>query len=738
MARKLAGVVFAVSALHSSVLAALGLGEIELKSGLNQPLSASIDLINVGDLNAQQIAVRLAGNADFERAGVERVIFLSDLKFAVTLDGKGGGVVRITSQNLVREPFLDFVLEARWPEGRLLREYTVLVDLPTFSDEPAARPAPAAASPRAAAATPAARVQYRTPAAPASAAALPAPAPTEVTTRRNDSLWAITARVKPAEVNMQQAMMAIYTKNPEAFDDGNINGLRKGQILRLPTNEEYAALTRQQAINAVALQNEAWRDAKVMPLQAGTAAAVAEPVPAEESYMKLAGGAGGTAETAVAASGEDAAGGTVAALQNDLVATEEKLDRAERENAELDSRMDELQAQIATLEQLIQLKDQQLASLQRELAEGASNPEGVDLNYAATQAAAGSDAGAVQPEQTPVAGSVIDRLQSWPGLGLLGLLSMTGAAALAWRRRRSAEDGDEPALDGGRQPAAAEVAGAELDETAQLLAALQEHTGDDEQQWQGAESQPAADEAAAASFDPVGEAEIYCSYGRHDDAIALLQKAIGEDAERAELHLKLLSILAELDRRDEFLAAYAGLRATGDEDSLMLVEHLVSDKGWLEDETGVAPQDGAALELGEAAPPAARVVGDQPAEFDLAWDGAEPVDAAPLEFDLQLPESDEGDGFGLSLHLEGDDARGGKALELDSSFLDALLEKGSADDTFDDITGTDEVATKLDLARAYMDMGDDDGARDILEEVLAEGSEEAQREASEMIRALAS
>ena len=104
MVRKLAGVVFAVSALHASVVSALGLGELELKSGLNQPLQAEIALNNLGDLNQQQISVKLAGADDFNRAGVERILFLSNLKFTVQFDGKGSVSSRLAPANWCASP----------------------------------------------------------------------------------------------------------------------------------------------------------------------------------------------------------------------------------------------------------------------------------------------------------------------------------------------------------------------------------------------------------------------------------------------------------------------------------------------------------------------------------------------------------------------------------------------------------------------------------------------------------
>ena len=289
-------------------------------------------------------------------------------------------------------------------------------------------------------------------------------------------------------------------------------------------------------------------------------------------------------------------------------------------------------------------------------------------------------------------------------------------------------------LDDAQPASAPRAAGAEVlagGDTEELLAALQQHDSAADEQ-----TRDESWEAAESTFDPVAEAEIYCSYGRHEEAIGMLRKAIREDADRAELHIKLLSILAELERREDFLGAYAGLQATGDEDALMLVQHLVSDKGWLEDA-------GEALEpaRGQAAAAAPASAADQTGAFDMAWESAEADDVEPLEFDLQLPDSSaqgEDADFGGALKLEGERADDGGVLQLDTSVLSDMLDQADDDDALVDLTDGDEVATKLDLARAYMDMGDEDGARDILEEVLAEGSEEHQREAGDMIRALAS
>lgn len=138
--RTLALVFGAATALSAQFVVALGLGDIKLRSTLNQPLNAEIELLQVRDLSKQEILVGLASVDDFKRVGVDRPFFLLDLDFSVDIDAANGPIIRVTSEKPVREPFLNFVVEAQWPSGRLLREYTLLMDLPVFAEEQQAQP----------------------------------------------------------------------------------------------------------------------------------------------------------------------------------------------------------------------------------------------------------------------------------------------------------------------------------------------------------------------------------------------------------------------------------------------------------------------------------------------------------------------------------------------------------------------------------------------------------------------
>ncbi len=130
---------------YSALAPALGLGDITLHSGLNQPLSADIALVDVAGLEEGELSVSLATADEFSRAGVEQVLFLNNLKFTPLLRGNRS-VIRVTSGKPVKEPFLDFVVQLNQPNGRLLREYTVLIDpldaeaIDPVSDEPVVEP----------------------------------------------------------------------------------------------------------------------------------------------------------------------------------------------------------------------------------------------------------------------------------------------------------------------------------------------------------------------------------------------------------------------------------------------------------------------------------------------------------------------------------------------------------------------------------------------------------------------
>ncbi|GIX29564.1 MAG: hypothetical protein KatS3mg124_0036 [Porticoccaceae bacterium] len=220
--RRLAGCIAGL--LASGYVSALGLGDIRLHSALNEPLDAEIPLTDVEGLAGKDILVGLASHEEFADAGVDRALVLSDLVFRVEMDAPGGPVVRVLSRRPIQEPYLDFLVDLRWPSGRLVREYTLLLDLPVYAGERArARPVPPPAAPRAAGAS----------APPSRPRPEAVPAGGEYRVQRGDTLWRIAYNLAgPGTVH--ERMADILELNPDAFIGGDPNLLRAGAVLRLP------------------------------------------------------------------------------------------------------------------------------------------------------------------------------------------------------------------------------------------------------------------------------------------------------------------------------------------------------------------------------------------------------------------------------------------------------------------------------------------------------------------------
>ena len=259
-------------ALGSSQAAALELGQIQVKSALGQPLLAEIPLnpANAGEL--ENLTARLASSEDAAQAGVAAGPTVP-LSFAVVDGANGKKVIRITSAAPVNDPYLDLLVEVNNASGKSLREFTILLDPPgsAVSSVPATR-APTQSSGkssrRATATPPAATSTESTAAAPAPAAepkpAKPAPTPRVAangtfTVERGQTLSAIAHETAPQGVDMNQMLVALKTANPDAFYRDNINALKSGAVLRVPSKEDAQSMTAEAAVAEVRRQNSDWR-----------------------------------------------------------------------------------------------------------------------------------------------------------------------------------------------------------------------------------------------------------------------------------------------------------------------------------------------------------------------------------------------------------------------------------------------------------------------------------------------
>ena len=382
--RKLAVALALAGGLGSGLAQALGMGEGRILTNLNEPLRAEIELSEPGDLSADQIKVSLAPESAFERAGLRRMDVLHELEFDV-IESDDGFRINVTSGDPIREPFLNFLVELTWPNGRLLREYSFLVDPPSRD------PGQEAIGPSAETGEGDTRTSEQ--AAPESqresrqgerAAASTDRAPDEYgPTGANDTLWGIAGEVSPSsDLSRHQVMLAIQEANPDAFGNNNINQLRRGRVLRIPSEEAMRSRSRQEAIQQVMAQNE--RHQQAGQRRAETAAAPeAQQAEGADGSQQQSGAAGqqpsagnnGDELRILVADGENSEGdGTMAGMGDGegderLAAALEELDRAERDREELSSRLEDLEEQLNTMSQLIELKDDQLAEMEQRLAE---------------------------------------------------------------------------------------------------------------------------------------------------------------------------------------------------------------------------------------------------------------------------------------------------------------------------------------------------------------------------------
>lgn len=379
--RKLAVALALAGGLGSSVAHALGLGEIELQSFLNEPLDAEIDLRKSTGVSPDEVFVNIASEADYNRVGISRNYFLTKLRFNVTTAPDGNLVVNVSSSEPLREPYLNFLLEVTWPSGRLMREYSLLVDPPVYAEESGERQvvAPAASTATRTTASPSRPAATRS-SAPASAAGDTAYSRTTFgPTGQSDTLWGIAIKVRPdSSLSPQQVMLAIQDLNPDAFIDGNINKLKRGQVLRIPTAEQIRSRTPAQAVREVVAQNEALSaprrevdataSAESVQPQAPAAAPGTAPAPDELKLLVSEDSGSRASEDGGSAAGDGRTGGTADA--GSAVAMEE-LDKVRRENEDLSGRVEDLQSQVETLQRLLELKNSQLAEIQNLNADGA-------------------------------------------------------------------------------------------------------------------------------------------------------------------------------------------------------------------------------------------------------------------------------------------------------------------------------------------------------------------------------
>lgn len=650
MLRKLAIAIAASGAMMSAgQLHALGMGEIELESALNQPLDARIKLLKASELENWEIKPDLASPEAFDKSGVERTFFLNNFKFEVERVGSDV-FVNISTQQPVVEPFLNFLVRVDWPNGRLLREYTLLLDPPVFTEE---TPAPVQAPQDQYVAPQPETLPGMTPSPTAYEAPVmmepepqmqpapvveKAPKPKKQQTykvRTNDTLWEVAQRTRPnPRITPQQAMLAIQDLNPDAFIGGNINRLKKNQVLRIPTEDQILSRNFNEAVSEVAMQNRVLAEskAKKAQLDATRKDTINErDDQVSESRLKLLAGGEATGDMERSASGQvvEETGGDQSKLEQELSLAAENLDKSQRDNQELRTRLDTLEEQINTLQRLINLKDQQMVALQSgmsekevqeemakaptpqsetmEMVEAEVAPELIadpaeqtsmpaesgdvmvkdpeqDLNFASDGGQKApkqpeSEKKTIAPAPMPVDepfDPVAFALENPPVIGgaLAALLLALLGVNYARKKKESAELQEGGDIVGNGLVEGDPLADADLDLDANL---------DDEFADLGVEESAvdgglgsSIEDGSEGSSDVIAEADGYIAYGRTEAARDVLLEAVQSQPGRADVRVKLVETLAMLSATDQLQEHVAFVMENGDEQQQAAVQAYAS------------------------------------------------------------------------------------------------------------------------------------------------------------------
>ncbi len=852
---------------------AAGLGRLTVFSPLGQPLNAEIEIVALRPGEEEGLVARLAPMEAYSAAGIEPGAATVGIRFAIERR-EGRRFLRLTTQTPINDPFVELLVELQWSSGKLTREYTFLLDPPEYKApqviaamqppappvkpaaeeakaapavearplEPAAPPVITPAPDTPATTTPPAAPRADAPAPPVTAAPI-APAPSDPAPAgsatpaasaappantyevvKGDTLGAIAKQHLPPGITLNQMLIAIYRANQDAFIRENINLVRAGRILNIPSGDDFGTVDVAEANRVVRAHMAEFRDYRTR-LAAVPAAAEAAPGQQREAAGRIepkpeAAKPSAAPQDQVRLSKADPQkpGAAQAARGDDLVARERALKEAQ-------SRVGDLEKSVADLQKLLEIRNRQLAELEKKAgakpaapapAPAAKAPEApkpvaeapkpapvpaakapeapkpaVEAPKPAAEApkpaaeAPKPAAKAATPPPAPEASVLDEILGNTTYLAALGgiVVLLVGYFFYAWRKKKAVQAKFHDSVMGAAAAGAATGAEPTLGATTPPPAS----------QPQPASGAPAA--MAAEEVDPIAEADVYMAYGRDAQAEEILKESLQKDASRVAVHVKLLEIYANRKDVKSFeqgalklknltggsgadwdkvaglgrsIDPQNGVYGTGAPAAAPAPAAAAAPAPTLDFDVGGAGQASASapdLTLDAAPKPAADAgldfdVSGAPEKKDVSSDETVVVSAADraaggMDFNLDLggaaekqPEpaaptaaaapADGGLSFDLNLDLGGDKpAAAAPAAAPDLSTIS--LELGSPD-TAAVAPGTDpkwqEVATKLDLAKAYEEMGDKNGARELLNEVMKDGDAAQKGQAQQLLAKL--
>lgn len=835
---------------------AFGLGKINVMSALNEPFKAEIDVTALRPEEKDNLQVQMASQSEFDKAGLSHSMLLNQMQFDIVQRG-GQHKILITSKQAIKEPFLDFLVTATAGSGVMLREYTVLLDPPEYvlaETRPAsARPAPTQTAPIETTSRPTTtRYQYADSSSGFSGSSYKV--------KRSDTLWNVALHTRPADdLTVHQMMMALQKRNPSAFTNDNVNGLKAGVTLQIPSRSEIEALSSAAARQAFAEQTEAWKN-RSRPATTQVAQVAPEPAapetvaPAVESsdVAEPAASPVQTAETNLEApearlqlvapeeevsAQQDASpnvqgNNQINKLTEQLTLAQETIEAQAQENIDLQERMALLEEQIETMRRMLSVEDTDLARMQAMLedeaasvpTESAEQPAMLAEDATSTQNDSGQEEAempsaeqANEAEQATSAAepattgeddeSVVTKVAQALNLDeaqvqttfdkvkqfiadnkmptILGLLLVLLVLWLIARRSNREVTWDEAVkkLDkaDSKKVSAAVV-------TPEIVDNLTDAPTADDQ---------LTEVKTAAEL--VEQADMFVGYADYVQAKSALEQARALEPANTLVAYKTLFVLYKLNQADEFIELaeqsefetdsfeWSEVSQWGKElapDHALFVGQAVASSTETEEvdttdlafneletatgaETSSASDDDIDLDVDAEVTEAdsghiefnlddfatSKAADDE--HTDIDEDAVEPsttkqVEDDLLSFDTNFSSVNTDDDVSLNIDTDDSepdannlsfDAVDETVIDTDNFELDDVdlpADTDSPDLEFDigDLDDIDEAETKLDLASAYIDMGDPDGARSILNEVLVEGSEEQKNRAHTLLDSL--
>ena len=644
----------------------LSLGSVTVESYLNQPLRLRIEILQLEDTRLDDVTVQMASTDDFVRLGIERVEILSSVRFR-TEESPDGAQVLLTSNAMITEPYLRFVLETRWPSGRRLSEHSVLLDLPVFTDESARAESSLRQPISTFLGAPDANEETNSTLADSEPERTALPERNTIETNSSSTLIRIARQIRPDEsVSLQQTMIAIQALNPDAFADDNINRLLTGQILRLPTEQEIRSIDPAEALNEVGQQNQDMTDVEPFSVPGQTDSELSRP---SGRLSVVAADSDATDASAVAppASQEDAElDRRIAELENELSVRQEEASRARVDRENLDLRLADLDAQIEAAQELIRLQDIRLAQLRQSLALAAAAAEAAAAEQAASRA---SDAQTTPTSSAPVGLLAVLTSNSIVLFGGFGFV----ISLLVWvmlRRNRSAALKDSGVLE--------------------PLVEMQA-----EQLRAGDEDVISAAANVSGSADEVSELEDHKAAQWNEELNEIMSANEGSSA-------------ADHAEKRDARSGHKGF-PVDDDDTDSFLDDLGADLDDFDSSIFGLDDDENSTAMGRSGAQKAAMSSDE-LEMTFKLSDAGSSDSSKEE---ELPQGEE---------------------VLDD--LDFFSEEEARFSEDVGIGPDEETATKLELAYAYQKMGDSDGAKEILQEVIAEGNESQISEARGLLKSL--